>query len=157
MNGSAAKSYAWNRSEAQDGHADRVWHPPSGAGADAEARIRTENDALAHVYVAIKRAGLIARMVPLDDVVSEALVRDRKPGLDDDLPEFIASIRDVGLSNPIRVEERENGRYELIQGYRRLSAHRALRDEAGGAWAKILGRPSSPWGRYGGPLPTHGG
>ena len=107
------------------------------ARAETEARIRAENDALAHEYVAIKRAGLVTRMIPLDDVVAEALVRDRKPSFDEDLPELIASIRDVGLSNPIRVEERDDGKYELIQGYRRLSAYRALRDEEGAAWAEI--------------------
>jgi ParB family transcriptional regulator, chromosome partitioning protein len=107
------------------------------ARAEAEARIRAENDALAHEYVANKRAGLVIQMIPLDDVVTEALVRDRNPGFDDDLPELVASIRDVGLSNPIRVEEREDGKYELIQGYRRLSAYRALCDEAGEAWARI--------------------
>lgn len=106
--------------------------------AEAEARIRAENDALAHEYVGLKRAGLISRMVPLDDIVTEALVRDRAPGPDDDLPELIASIREVGLSNPIRVEERDDGRYELIQGWRRLSAYRALRDsEEGDSWDAI--------------------
>ncbi len=107
------------------------------ARAEAEARIRAENDALAHEYVAIRRAGLITRMIPLDAVVAEVLVRDRKPGPDPELDELVASIRDVGLSNPIRVEEREDGRFELVQGFRRLSAYRHLRDAEGEAWAEI--------------------
>ncbi len=105
--------------------------------ANAEARIRQENDALAHEFVALKRAGLVVKMIPLDAIVSEALVRDRKSGDDLELPELVASLRDVGLSNPIRVEERDDGRYELVQGYRRLSAYRALRTEEGDAWAQI--------------------
>ena len=105
--------------------------------ASAEAKIRVENDALAHEFVALKRAGLVIAMIPLDAVVTEALVRDRKPGPDVDLPELITSIRDVGLSNPIRVEERDDGKYELVQGHRRLSAYRALLASDGDAWAEI--------------------
>ena len=45
-----------------------------------------------------------------------------------DIDELKQSIRDVGLSNPIRVEQ-VGDRYELIQGYRRLTAWRELRDE----------------------------
>lgn len=107
------------------------------ARAETEARIRSENDALAHEYVALKRAGLAVRMIPLDKIVTEALVRDRKPGPDMELAELVTSIREVGLSNPIRVEEREDGKYELIQGYRRLSAYKTLREEEGEDWAEI--------------------
>ncbi len=96
------------------------------ARAEAEAKIRAENDALAHEYVALKRAGLVIRPVALDDVLTTALVRDRKGGPDTDLPELVTSIREVGLSNPIRVEARDDGKYELIQGFRRLSAYREL-------------------------------
>ncbi|MFO7805089.1 MAG: ParB N-terminal domain-containing protein [Paracoccaceae bacterium] len=105
--------------------------------AAAEARIRAENDSLAHEYVALKKAGLVTRMIPVDDILTEALVRDRKKGDDEDLPELVASIRDVGLSNPIRVEERADGRYELIQGYRRMTAYRMLQAEEGDTWAEI--------------------
>lgn len=105
--------------------------------ATAEAMIRAENDALAHEFVALKRAGLVTAMVPLDAVVSETLVRDRKVGPDPDLVELVTSIRDVGLSNPIRVEERDDGKFELVQGFRRLSAYRELRDADGDVWAEI--------------------
>lgn len=105
--------------------------------ASAEAKIRQENDTLAHEYVALKRAGLVVKMIPLDDVMTVALVRDRKKGPDIDLPELMTSIRDVGLSNPIRVEARKDGKFELIQGYRRLTAYKALRDEDGEGWAEI--------------------
>ena len=105
--------------------------------AAAEAKIRAENDALAHEFVALKRAGLVTAMIPLDAIVTQALVRDRKPGPDPDLSELVTSIRDVGLSNPIRVEERDDGKYELIQGFRRLSAYRALLAEDGDGWGEI--------------------
>lgn len=108
------------------------------ARAEAEAAIRAENDALAHEFVALQRAGLVARLVPLDAVVTEALVRDRAPGPDPDLSELVTSIRETGLSNPIRVEERDDGRFELIQGWRRLAAYRQLWEDAGDErWAMI--------------------
>ncbi|MEM7319057.1 MAG: ParB N-terminal domain-containing protein [Pseudomonadota bacterium] len=63
--------------------------------------------------------------------MSERLKRDRSEGPDPELEELKASIRDVGLSNPIRVEPREDGKFELVQGMRRLSAYRALLLETG--------------------------
>ncbi len=103
----------------------------------AEAAIRAENDALAHEHVRLKRAGLITDLIPLDLVDTTKLTRDRAPGRDEDMDDLKISIRDIGLSNPIRVEK--NGdRYELIQGFRRLSAFRELFEETGDeAFAKI--------------------
>lgn len=98
---------------------------------DTEAQIREENDRLAHELVRLRRGGLITERVPLDAVVAEKLTRDRAPGPDPELDELKQSIRDIGLSNPIRVERRPDGRYELIQGMRRLSAYRALLEETG--------------------------
>ncbi|KKL80459.1 hypothetical protein LCGC14_2004550 [marine sediment metagenome] len=97
----------------------------------AEDDIRAENDRLAAEFVRMKREGLVIDRVPLGDVLTERLVRDRKPGEDEDLDELKLSIREIGLSNPIRVEARADGRFELIQGMRRLSAYRALFDETG--------------------------
>lgn len=107
--------------------------------ADAEARIRAENDALAAEFVRLKKAGLITDRIPLDAVDATKLVRDRAPEREEDLAELVASIRDVGLSNPIRVEQAGQGRYELIQGFRRLAAYRRLLDETGdtAAWGTI--------------------
>ena len=42
-----------------------------------------------------------------------------------ELEELKDSIRNIGLSNPIRVEQ-SGGRYELVQGMRRLTAFREL-------------------------------
>ena len=45
----------------------------------------------------------------------------------------MTSIRDLGLSNPIRVFERPDGTgYELVQGFRRLSAYKALSEAQAG-------------------------
>ncbi len=103
----------------------------------AEAAIRAENDALAHEHVRLKKAGLITDLIPLDQIKAEKLTRDRVTGRDDEIDDLKTSIRDVGLSNPIRVEKLEQG-YELIQGYRRLTAYRELFDETGdSAYAAI--------------------
>lgn len=104
-----------------------------------ESQIRAENDALARDYVRMKQLGLIIDLVPLDQIETYKLVRDRQKGDDQELLELISSIRDLGLSNPIRLEPRADGRYELIQGYRRLSAYRALLEETGdrAAWGAI--------------------
>ena len=92
----------------------------------AEA-IREENDALAHEFVALREAGHVVREIPLEDVHTYMLVRDRIPGEDLELESLVTSIKDLGLSNPIRVLERPDGTgYELVQGYRRLSAYKAL-------------------------------
>lgn len=103
-----------------------------------EEQIRAENDALAAEHVRIKRLGLIVDLVPLDQIETWKLTRDRAKGDDYELSELVTSIREVGLSNPIRLEIREDGRYELIQGYRRLSAYKALLEETGDeVWAAI--------------------
>ena len=101
--------------------------------------IREENDALAHEYVALRDAGHVVQAVPLEDVHTFMLVRDRMPGEDAELDDLVTSIRDLGLSNPIRVLPRPDGSgYELVQGYRRLTAYRRLHDETGHAdWAAI--------------------
>ncbi|WP_371170508.1 ParB/RepB/Spo0J family partition protein [Aliiroseovarius sp. 2305UL8-7] len=103
-----------------------------------EAEIRAENDRLAHEHVRLKKAGLITDLIPLSAIRTDKLTRDRKPGRDEDLDELKASIRDVGLSNPIRVEQVGEGAYELVQGFRRLSAFQELFDETGDeAFARI--------------------
>lgn len=107
------------------------------ARTDTEAAVRAENDRLAHEHVRLKRLGLITDLVPIDLIDSDKLRRDRAQGEDEDLADLIASIREIGLSNPIRVEAAAE-RFELIQGYRRLAAYRSLYAETGDeAWATI--------------------
>lgn len=107
-------------------------------------RIREENDALAHEYVRMQNLGLAVELVPLDAISTRKLVRDRAPGEDPELSELIASIRGVGLSNPIRLERAGQGGFELVQGFRRLAAYRAILEETGDAeaWGAI---PAAIW------------
>ncbi|NVO56679.1 ParB N-terminal domain-containing protein [Rhodobacteraceae bacterium B1Z28] len=103
-----------------------------------EETIRAENDRLAHELVRLRSEGLVTEHVALADVVTEKLTRDRKVGPDPELEELKDSIRDIGLSNPIQLERRSDGRFDLIQGMRRLSAYRALHEETGESiYAKI--------------------
>ena len=96
----------------------------------AAQAIREENDALAHEYVALRDAGYVVETIPLDDIQSTVLVRDRMAGDDPELEELVTSIREIGLSNPIRVMQRPDGAgYELVQGHRRLCAYRQLLEE----------------------------
>lgn len=96
----------------------------------AEAAIRAENDRLAHEYVSLKRDGGIVARVPIDEVRISKLVRDRGAADDPDFAELMTSIRDLGLSNPIQVEDTGKG-YELVQGFRRLNAYKALFKQTG--------------------------
>ena len=94
-----------------------------------EEKIRLENDELAHQHVQLKNLGLVLELVPLEQIDSEKLTRDRSLKIDLELDDLLVSIRELGLSNPIRAEQKDDGRYDLIQGYRRLEAYRRLWDE----------------------------
>ncbi|AWB50600.1 replication protein (plasmid) [Gemmobacter aquarius] len=103
-----------------------------------ETAIRAENDSLAHEFVRLKKLGLVVDTIPVEAVHATKLVRDRSARVDADLDDLKASIKALGLSNPIRVEQVGDGRYELVQGWRRLSAYRALFEETGDpAYARI--------------------
>ena len=97
---------------------------------ETEARIREENDRLAHELVRLRNAGMITDEIAVADIRTDKLTRDRTDRRDPELDELKASIRAVGLSNPIRVEVQESG-YQLVQGYRRLHAYRELYAETG--------------------------
>ena len=103
-----------------------------------EAAIRDENDRLAHEYVGLKKDGAIVGRVLVNEIHLTKLTRDRSNAVDPELDELKASIREVGLSNPIHVEEVKPGYYELIQGFRRWSAYKGLLVETGDdAYARI--------------------
>ena len=106
--------------------------------AQIEAKARAENDALAAELVRLQSVGLVLDLIPVDAVRVEKLVRDRAAGRDLELGELKASLREVGLSNPIRVQRAGGGGFELVEGLRRLTAFRELRAETGDArWSAI--------------------
>lgn len=67
------------------------------------------------------------------------MIRDQASAADVELAELVQSIREIDLLNPIRVEPGRDGRYDLIQGWRRLTAYRKLLAETGDtdAWGSI--------------------
>jgi ParB family chromosome partitioning protein len=77
------------------------------------------------------------QMVALDAITTDTLTHDRAISNDYDLEELITSIRDIGLSHPIQIAPRADGRYDLVQGSRRLAAYRALHAEDSHRWANI--------------------
>lgn len=97
---------------------------------EAEQSIREENDRLAHEYVRLKKLGLMVDRIPLEKIKVSKLTRDRSESRDPELMELIDSIRSIGLSNPIRVEQ-DGDTFQLIQGFRRLSAFQELYAETG--------------------------
>jgi ParB family chromosome partitioning protein len=99
--------------------------------AAAEAAIRAENDQLAADHVAARCAGLVLEAIDPDAVDARWLHRDRSAKRDPEIDALKASIRAVGLSNPIRVARTGEGTFALVQGWRRLSAWRELRAETG--------------------------
>jgi len=106
--------------------------------AEVEAAIRAENDALAYEFVRLKKLGLITDMIPVAEIQITKLVRDRTQRRDPEVEDLMASLRAVGLSNPIRVERLPEGGFELVEGWRRLTAFRALLAETGDdRWARI--------------------
>ena len=98
--------------------------------AEVEAAIREENDRLAHEFVRLKKDGLVTDLVPVADIKTDKLVRDRVDRRDPEIDELKASIKEIGLSNAIRVEATDDG-YQLIQGFRRLNAFKELFAETG--------------------------
>ena len=96
----------------------------------AEDAIREENDRLAHELVRLKEQGLIVDLIDISAVSTTKLARDRSATRDPELSELKESIKAIGLSNPIRVEADGDG-WQLVQGYRRLTAYRELHAETG--------------------------
>jgi ParB family chromosome partitioning protein len=77
-------------------------------------------------------------MIPVAEVRVTKLVRDRTQRRNPEVEDLKSSLRAVGLSNPIRVEKLPEGGYELVEGWRRLTAFRALLAETGDdRWATI--------------------
>ncbi len=79
-----------------------------------------------------------ARLIPLDEI---AVSRQHREHFDQEsIRELAMQIKQDGLYNPILVRpvEREDAKYELVQGERRFRAYQLLRREEGGEkWGTI--------------------
>lgn len=115
----------------------------SSTEAQIEARRRNASDA--REYREAREAGRVLSVLPLDDVRTDGLPRDRLD-LDgvaaaEEMEELKASIRARGQREPIEVYVDDGGRYQLKKGWRRLTALRVLLQETGDQrFAKVVAR-----------------
>lgn len=96
---------------------------------DAETRAKeAQQQTDAAAFDAAKGQGRLIENIPLDDILADAMVRDRTVIDPNEMSELKASIAAHGLRLPIEVFRREDAEhpYGLLSGYRRLWAVREL-------------------------------
>lgn len=81
---------------------------------------------LAVEFQRLRQSGRVVELIPLDQIETGHLERDRADASEEGLRELRSSIEAHGLSNAVRLERRNDGRYNLIEGLRRLLAFRSL-------------------------------
>lgn len=90
-------------------------------------------DALSTSMQTARATGRMVIEVPLGDIVSDFLVRDRLIADADDMDALMASITARGQQTPIEVIDLKDGRYGLISGWRRCQALQRLFAQTGEA------------------------
>ena len=81
--------------------------------------------------------GLLIQEIPLDQIKTEDLVRDRTIIDQGEFDELMSAIQFSGLRLPIEVYKDGEGGYQLISGYRRLLAFRNLHERFPDAYGTI--------------------
>ncbi len=115
------------------------------AATDAKVEQRRQNAADAKAFRAADEEGRVLNKIPVDDVQTDALPRDRidleAVAAADEMEELKASIRARGQKEPVELFEDDAGRLQLKKGWRRLTALRQLFAETGdAAFATVLAR-----------------
>lgn len=109
--------------------------PPIARVAGEAAALSGAEAADARRYQAAKEAGLLAQKIPLSQIETEHLSRDRMQVNEVEMAELKHSILAHGLRMPIEVlsleGDNDSSRYGLISGWRRVAALRALAKETG--------------------------
>jgi ParB-like chromosome segregation protein Spo0J len=82
---------------------------------------------------AARRSGRFVQEIPLEQVETGYLSRDRVGAEDADMEALIESLRARGQQTPIEVVRLEAGRFGLISGWRRLTALQRLLEQTGEA------------------------
>ncbi|WP_299146600.1 ParB N-terminal domain-containing protein [uncultured Tateyamaria sp.] len=99
---------------------------------EENARDRADAEALRQA----RARGLVVVELPIHDITSDALSRDRVDLNEEDMAELRRSIAEHGVRLPIEVFEPTNpdaaGKFALISGFRRLAAVRELNALSGG-------------------------
>ena len=115
------------------------------AATDAKVEQRRQNAADAKAFRAADEEGRVLNLIPVDDIQTDALPRDRidleAVASADEMEELKASIRARGQKEPVELFEDDAGRLQLKKGWRRLTALRQLFAESGDvAFSKVLAR-----------------
>lgn len=102
---------------------------------EAKIEIRQKNAADAKEYRAARRAGRVLEQIPLGEIATDSLPRDRLDlaavAQTEEMEELKASIRAHGQKEPIEVFADVGGQLQLKKGWRRLTALRQLHEETG--------------------------
>lgn len=112
---------------------------------EAKVEQRRKNAEDAKSYRAAAEDGLILQRVPLADVHTDDLPRDRLEleavAQADEMEELKSSIRARGQKEPVEVYRGADGRLQIKKGWRRLTALRQLLAETGeDAFATVVAR-----------------
>ncbi len=112
---------------------------------DAKVAQRRQNAEDAKAFRAASEAGLLLVALPLGDISTTDLPRDRLDleavAASDEMEELKSSIRLRGQKEPIEVYRGEDGTLQLKKGWRRLTALTQLFDETGDdAFATVMAR-----------------
>ena len=97
----------------------------SGMAAVTDRAALAQDQGDAERWRAARSDGLVAEMIPLDQIEPDYIRRDRLNVEEEALGELIDSVRVNGLRAPIEVTRLKEG-YGLISGYRRFEAFRRL-------------------------------
>ncbi|WP_281827547.1 ParB/RepB/Spo0J family partition protein [Jannaschia rubra] len=113
---------------------------PLDEAAQAEqARDRTDAEALRRA----RAEGWEVRALPMAEVHTDAMPRDRLTLDAEAMEELRASLRSSGLRLPIEVSERREGGFDLISGFRRLTAMREVAGPEGTIRAFVRPAPEA--------------
>lgn len=134
-----------NRSVGPMGAAIRDASEALSESTEAKVEQRRKNAEDAKTYRAAAVDGLILTRLPLADVHSDDLPRDRLEleavAQADEMEELKASIRARGQKEPVEVYRGADGRLQIKKGWRRLTALRQLLAETGqDSFATVLAR-----------------
>lgn len=102
---------------------------------DALAEQRKQNSRDAKAYAAARADGLVLERVPLEQISTDDLPRDRLDlegvAASDEMEELKASIRARGQREPVELYRDGRGRFQIKKGWRRFTALSQLLAETG--------------------------
>lgn len=117
-----------------DGVARYTTRPPV-ASVAGDAALAAAFEEVTGELARARAEGRIVQALPLREIVTDHLVRDRLPVWDEAMEALLASLAERGQQTPIEVMRRPGGGWGLISGWRRLAALRRLAEAPGGAGA----------------------